>query len=514
MAMTLVDVAGGNFRTDEDSDAKNNDFMKRLGIKARFIPARLAIARSLAAQGGPPAVPYSAEMGKAIKGDTLFGTGANLSTWIALITQKNSGNITNLKDLLAAVAAHWARGLSLLDAEWGHADGQEAAFIRRLVEVAGLPLTGGSGIGGPLGRVDFSSSPGPIPVPVGEVSTDVTSKAAIEWVLNGSGGSPHSALMGGVGSGKTRTAAAMLKAIRQRSTVPFLAFDFKGDLGTDGDGKGYGLDKVFGATVIQPPRTPIPLNVLALRSSDDVTLAEDAMRFRDSFGRLKGSTLGAKQRSAVFDAAQMALRNEHPCQLFHIRDALLGIYAQKNMPEDGATAAMEDICRFPLFTPSMSPAEFFSKSWIIRLPQEVPEASRGIIVNLMLDALDTYLNSLPDAPMEDGQHRSLRALCVIDEAHRVLGSKLPSLSNLIRMSRSKGGAVMLISQSPDDFSGEEDEFLSEMGLVGAFASNAKPNAVSRIFGKGVSLSRLATGHCVVKLRGEDASRKVISWRKD
>ncbi|QGY03255.1 DUF1832 domain-containing protein [Methylobacterium mesophilicum SR1.6/6] len=513
MALTLVDVAGGNFRTEEDADELNNKFMQRLGIKSRFIPARLAIARSLAAQGIPPAVPYSAEMGKAIKGDTLFGTGANLSTWIALITQKNGGNITSLKDLLGVVAAHWARGLSLLDTEWGHAEGQEPAFVRRLVEVAGLPMTGGSGLGGPLGRVDFSSSPGPIPVPIGEVSTDATTKTFIEWVLNGPGGSPHSAIMGGVGSGKTRTAVAMLKAIRKRSNAPFLAFDFKGDLGTDADGKGYALDKVFGATVIQPPRTPIPLNVLALRSTDDMTLSEDAMRFRDSFGRLKGSTLGAKQRTAVFDAAQTALRTQHPCELHHIRDALQAVYAQKNMPEDGATSALEDICRFPLFSPTLSPAEFFSKSWIIRLPQEVPEASRSLVVNLMLDALDTYLNSLPDAPMEDSVHRSLRMVCVIDEAHRILGSKLPSLSNLIRMSRSKGGAIMLISQSPDDFSGEDDEFLSEMGLVGAFASNARPNAVTKIFGKGVNLSKLVTGQCVMKMRGEDAARKVVSWQR-
>ncbi len=38
--------------------------------------------------------------------------------------------------------------------------------------------------------------------------------------------------------------------------MPFLAFDFKGDLGTDGDGKGVRLDKVFGATVIHRPVQP------------------------------------------------------------------------------------------------------------------------------------------------------------------------------------------------------------------------------------------------------------------
>lgn len=513
MAMTLVDVAGGNFRTDEDSEKLNASFMLHLGVKQRFIPARLAIARSLAAQGTPPAIPVYAELGEAIKGDTLFGTGASLSTWVALITQKNDGNINTLKDLLGAVAAHWARGLALLDDEWRLSDGQLPAFVRRLVEVAGLPLNGGTRIGGALGRVDLTMASGPIPVPIGEISTDVTSKATVEWVINGSGGSPHSAIMGGVGSGKTRTAVAMLKKIREQASVPFLAFDFKGDLGTDGDGKGYGLDKVFGATVIQPPRAAIPLNVLALKSTDKITITESAVRFRESIARLKGSTLGTKQKSALTDAVETALRASEPCELYHVRDTLRQVYAQRNMNEDGASAALEDICRFPLFTPTLSPAEFFSKSWIIRLPQEVPDVSRGIIVNLMLDALDTYLNSLPDSPMEDGQHRSLRSLCVIDEAHRILGSKLPSLSSLIRMSRSKGGAVMLISQSPDDFSGEEDEFLSEMGLVGAFGSNAKPNAVNRIFGKGVSLSKLATGQCVIKLRGEEGSRKVVSWQK-
>jgi hypothetical protein len=510
MTLTLVDVAGANFRTDEDSDQLNSDFMRRLGVKARYIPARLAIARSLAAQGPLPALADQADWGKAIKGDTLFGTGAALSTWFALVTQKAEGNVSSLKDLLSLVAAHWNRGLALLDEEWRQANGQEVQFIRRLVEVAGLPQTGAS-----RGTVidDTPTSSGPLIVPIGEVSTDVTSGTHVEWVLNAPGGSPHAAIMGGVGSGKTRTAVAMLKSLRAKAAVPFIAFDFKGDLGTDSEGKGYGLDKVFEATIIQPPRQAVPLDVLALRSRDEITISEGALRFRESFARLKGTPLGNKQRAAVAEAAEIALRNEVPCQLRHVREALRLVYEQKEMPEDGATAALDEICRFALFTPTLPPAEFFKRSWIIRLPQEVPESSRGIIVNLMLDALDTHLNSLPDAGMEDGKHRSLRVLCVIDEAHRILGTKLPSLANLIRMSRSKGGSIMLISQSPDDFSGEEDEFLSEMGLVGAFASNARPTSVTRIFGKSANLSKLTTGQCFVKMRGEEAARRVSSWSK-
>lgn len=140
------------------------------------------------------------------------------------------------------------------------------------------------------------------------------------------------------------------------------------------------------------------------------------------------------------------------------------------------------------------------------------EESRSIVVNLVLDALDQYLNGLPDAPVAENGSRGMRVLCVIDEAHRILGSKLPSLSNLVRMSRSKGDSVMLISQSPDDFTGEEDDFLSEMGLVAAFSTNAPPRNATRVLGKGANLSTLGTGQSYVKRRGDAAAHKVQSWK--
>lgn len=103
---------------------------------------------------------------------------------------------------------------------------------------------------------------------------------------------------------------------------------------------------------------------------------------------------------------------------------------------------------------------------------------------------------------------------LVDEAHQVLGTRLPSSSNLIRMSRSKGGAIMLISQSPDDFSGEDDEFLSEMGLVVAFSTNAPPRNAARILGKGANLGSLQTGQCFAKRRGDQGAKKVQAWSPD
>ena len=128
---------------------------------------------------------------------------------------------------------------------------------------------------------------------MGEIGEDLATKETVYWSLNGKGGSPHSAVMGGSGSGKTVMATAMLRAIREQAPVPLLAFDFKGDLSGFSGTKGQdALGEVFEAQVIEPPRMPIPLDVLSLAQRDQFGIDEAALRFRESFSRLKGSRLG------------------------------------------------------------------------------------------------------------------------------------------------------------------------------------------------------------------------------
>lgn len=178
----------------------------------------------------------------------------------------------------------------------------------------------------------------------------------------------------------------------------------------------------------------------------------------------------------------------------------------------GEKQVFRDLTRFPLFSPQLAPKNFFERSWIIRLTSDLPDLVKVSIVTLMTDALDRYLNSLPDAPVDAEGNRGLRITAMIDEAHRILGSKLPGLSGLIRLSRSKGGSVILISQGPDDFSGVDDEFLDQMGLVGAFRSNADAGAVRRIFGSGANLSKLEKGQAWIKKGGEVSARRVLAWK--
>ena len=500
MSLTLIDVVGANFRTDETQDALNRKFMERLGMKGRFAPARLAIAASLALTDLPKKI--EGDFGGTIKGDTLFGEGANLSAWVSLIVERSGKTGLTLREFQGLVASHWSRGLDILDDHWTASDGDLARFTRRLTESAGL-VPGNAGGHVPEGGLDPTS----IELLVGEIGLDVATGEPVVWSATAGGGSPHAAIMGGVGSGKTRTAMAMLRQLRGCVNVPILAFDFKGDLAGD-----YKLHETFGATVVSPPREPVPLDVLHLESADKFNLSFAAERFRDSFSRLKGTRLGDKQRDALVNATEQALKARRPTRLSDIRDALAREYQNLAMKHDGALSALNDLCRFPLFEPMLSPKAFFSQSWIISLPSSVPETTQTMVVNLLLDALDRHLNGQPDSDRDEHGNRALRMLCMIDEAHRILGTKLPSLSSLIRQSRSKGGMVMLVSQSPDDFVGEDDDFLNEMGLTVAFATNAKTSAVTRILGKGANLANLDVGECYAKIRGGSATKRVTAWQ--
>jgi hypothetical protein len=353
----------------------------------------------------------------------------------------------------------------LLTRDWEEVQGSLPRFIEKLSDLALLPEEGGR-----LPSVDGKEPmiTAGVTLPVGEVAEDADTQEPVAFPVNAAGGSPHIALMGGAGSGKTRTAATMLKRLRSFGALPLLAFDFKGDLAST-----YGLDVAFGGQVIAPPRAPVPLDVLAVADTDDIAMM--AVRIRESIGRVKSRAISGIQADALRDAVLQVLRTRHPATLNHISTALTVEYNRRNRRPDELTATLNDLTQFTLFEPRYSPAEFFQRSWLISLPPDIPSDVQRLVTNLTLDALDRWINNLPEALLVDGR-RSLRHVCLIDEAHLILASGLPALGNLVRMSRSKGGLIVLVSQSPNDFENEDDAFLDNVGLTVAFNTNATVRA--------------------------------------
>lgn len=242
MALNLLEVSTAGFRTTREADQQCERLKNALGYKVNYLVARLAIARSLALTDHPPPEMKDEEDdgGRTIRGHQLFGEGPDAAAWVSLLVQRAGNPNLSRRDLQALVLAHWKRGAQLLVDDWDAMGHSLPRFVDRLAGAAGLPAAGSSnGSSATSGRPEAAAYANPVAVPIGEVGEDADTGEPVFFPLNAPGGSPHMAIMGGVGSGKTRTAARMLRAIRDVVPVPLLAFDFKGDLAS-----AYSLDAV------------------------------------------------------------------------------------------------------------------------------------------------------------------------------------------------------------------------------------------------------------------------------
>jgi len=501
-----------NFKTSKRADGVNDIIKSKLGLDHRYEPARLAIAHSLAIPEPAPMLEGedADESGKVILGKTLFGD-EELPIWIALIVEKADLSTFSVEDIQEQVRRHWHRGILLLQTEWENCNENYEQFILFLAQRAGLPAhveTTLITVGG-IGGTSLINAPAvPITVRLGDPGTDLATMQPAHWVLNGKG-SPHVALMGGTGSGKTRLARSLLAQIRRQTSVPCLIFDFKGDLASN-----HTFVNEVGAKIVVSPTTPVPLDVLHISDSGQITNA--AMRFRESFVRIPKNKIGAVQQDALRDAARAAFskyRPGKPVEISTVRDELLTIYSRTARKGDIVTSTFNDLLQGgrKLFDPRLSPEEFFTQSWIIDV-HEGQETDQRLVVFLVLDALYAYYKSLQDSAIDRQGHRALRTVLVVDEARRVLSYGQPSLISLVRESRSKGMSVFLISQSPEDYDTVEEDFLAQIGLMACFRANAtSPRVLKACMGQSVDLAGLPDGVAIARLPGQSIASRIQAW---
>lgn len=507
--LELIQLMKSNYVTTYQADKLNNEFMNKLGLTNRYGPARLALSRSLAAASAPPVVPSgTTNDGKPIHGQQLFGD--DLKLWVALIVEHAGHELTSLVEFKDLVRRHWARGLDLLLQEWEQCGGNFDAFILQLAQQSGSLVTARV----PSTREDGSSLESAPGHPIGALTVQLGmgllssgDRKPMTWTLNAAGNSPHVAIMGATGAGKTRAANQLIKQLKTQSQCPVILFDMgKGDLASDA-----ALVQHLNAKVLRSPAEPIPLDILQLESQDDTTLLNVAVRFRESFEKVSASRLGGQQQDAVREAALQALRGHRPTQLEHVRDALAQVYEERGRKPDSVSAAFNELTGWRLFQPQQGPAEFFSQSWILDL-HEATETAQRLIVFLVLDSLYRWQSRLTDAPIATGtQHRALRLLVGIDEARKVLGYKHEALKGLVRESRSKGLSIFLMSQSPDDYRKETDNFLENMGLLLCFRTNASSGSLHAAYGQQADLGGLPPGVCITRLPGQPGLTRIQAW---
>ena len=504
-------VWGAQFKPTEESAAFEDKLRTALGLQYRYEASRLLIGRSLAEPTPPDPLPSGTKFfSKPIPGQNLLGEHEDL--WLsAIILDGRLGETATVEDFRTLIEAHWARGFRLIRDELEACQGNEIKLIQRLADRlpdihAGVGRDPGMEASGPTGEIRLK---------VGSVSRILAGDKSIEFAINSAGVAPHIALMGKIGSGKTTTGIQVALELVEKAGIPFLFIDPKGEF-VEGNRPIGRLSSLVGKVgAIEVGTVPIPLDFLPPSTAPANRIAKAAMSLRDTIA-LCCSSVGDLQKDLLRTVIQNVLNGGDDRSLEAIRDNYeRGLLANNKSGVDSVVSRLNELTNpdMPCFEPQMSPNQFFRQSWIISL-KELPEELKRLVTLLLLDTVSTFLLEQTDSDCPEG-YRQLRHLLVVDEARKILREKKSeSLVDLIRKGRSKGSVVMLLSQDPSDFEGQADDFLSQLGVVIAFACNQTKSglgALGGVFGRKLqaaefSDTQLEAGVAFVKLPNRVAER--------
>jgi len=298
-----------------------------------------------------------------------------------------------------------------------------------------------------------------------------------------------------------------------RYNIPFLIFDYaKGDIASNSQ-----FIQSTQAIVFSLPTIRIPLAPLALFSQERHAIQIASRRFRDTICSVVHLGPVQKDRclqliTSLYDDFGGATPDL--TDLVNLADQE---YSANGWSHDSLLACLHEFSDFPLFDDASSCEDhkLFEDSHVIDI-HNLPEDLRKLTAFLLLDRLYSEIMSFPDAPLDKEGNRLLRMVIVIDEAHHFLPCRQPTLQNMVREVRSKGVAIWLLSQSPDDFDQRQYNFAREMGLALIFSCVLeKPKMLEAILGGRIDpkrLSQLGPGVALTRVAESNAPVEVQTWQ--
>ena len=144
------------------------------------------------------------------------------------------------------------------------------------------------------------------------------------------------------------------------------------------------------------------------------------------------------------------------------------LYEQEGKSDDTLTEVLRKLTAFHLF-PTLQESHglvdsLVDETFVVDL-HALP-ALRELVAFCLIEKLYREMKAMPDAPVDSRTNsRQLRTLLIIDEAHNYLPRNNIFLEKLIREMRSKGLAVVLLSQSPDDFEQKRFDYTELLEFV-------------------------------------------------
>lgn len=272
----------------------------------------------------------------------------------------------------------------------------------------------------------------------------------------------HIAIAGSTGSGKTEFVKDLLWQIHQQSDgdLKFIFFDPKGE------GKSEKLNVFLNETqcnFVDVGNMELKFNPLSHIS----LVEENAQRtgiqsFRDAIASI--NNIGPTQKKNLSTVMHKVFVNakktgNHPT-IKVVKNELESFYEEQNMKSDSLTAIFDDIVDW--FS-EVGDKNIYDGNQYINLPATLPNSAGQTIIFLMLNYLSNIFLSCNDTDSHNSI-KSMRYVIVIDEAHVYLKNKKAGemLEKLLRLVRSKGVMVILMTQGVEDYKQKDFDFSSQI----------------------------------------------------
>ncbi len=419
---------------------------------------------------------------------------------------------TNLyeDDFTKLFKLHLDHGLSLMEKDVSKSDitsGGHISYLMKLVK-SGLDLQSGSAT---LANILQSKSvvneySEPLSFDIGSTETDEVIKIKINDLSEFD--NRNIAVAGMAGSGKTELVKDILYqiSVNTNSQLKFIFFDYKGE-GKASQLKPF-LDKT-NCEFIDILNDGLNFNPLSSINTNEGERQKifSIKAFVDTVATFVPS-IGVAQKhilqtvvSDLFEGESEGLPN-----MLELFDALQEYYDSTKTKPDTLLSAIKDLAS-GLFSNEISET-IIDKSIYLSLPPTLSDTLRQLCVFLLLRYFNFYFSSANDAvPTEN--IIPLRYIIVIDEAHIYLKNKnaRKALEDLLRLLRSKGVIVAMLSQGVEDYRTKDFDFASQVKLpICLNVQNKDPKMIKAFVGTPRSehklvneINRLKAGYGLINL---------------
>jgi DNA sulfur modification protein DndE len=269
----------------------------------------------------------------------------------------------------------------------------------------------------------------------------------------------HVAVAGNSGTGKTYFALNYLKQVVQSSDheVNFIYLDFKGLKKEDEEN----LKPFFESTqttFIDAPHQPFPVNPLTF--IDNVNEKNKLMgisKFVDIITNYSG--IGANQQLTLKDATKEAFSLKKNGEYPSLREIYQKVMELEGDKSSTLRKILESLSDYDIFQDRNNNDSFLNSNYYFSLSGDLNKDIRFTSVFLVINYIYNTFMNMENAPIEDGI-QSMRYVMLIDEAHVIFKDTKSQdlLEKILREIRSKGVAVVLLSQGIEEFNQPSFDF--------------------------------------------------------